>query len=503
MATLGQTITVVNKSGKVVSTVSLNILLFFRPQLTHAQSKHLVNVFKEAKSAYREKKAEIQASRDSNLEKKRPKHAPVAPSQPSSPRDSPPSPLSPLSPLSPVSRVDSTTSSRRGSKHHHGNEHRREHDDDRREKRRHERRSSGSVRESHHRQPLERGYTDSFYTNDRPRQRSYAAPNSPLRFMEEAERETEGKELVRRRSLSDVQSSTSRRSSRRSSRTPKSPNSDIDMNLAYGELPPPLPVRSLEEQGELKVKVTALQRMLEEANCLHHSATATIKSLENNPDAMAAVAMTMAEISGIVSKMGPGALMGLKGAFPAVIALLTAPEFLIAAGVGVGITVIALGGYKIIKRIKAKKQGAKGDADVGTDELEELESDVDLDHIENWRRGIADAEVQSVGTSVDGEFITPAAAKELREQGVLGPSKKPKSTKESKKKRSATEKEAKRAQEKHEKQVKRDRKEREDKDRKERKKEKEREKKDTDKKESGLALMLRGRKEETPSDQLI
>ncbi|KAK3061669.1 hypothetical protein LTS18_005689, partial [Coniosporium uncinatum] len=43
---LGQTITIVNKSGKVVGT-----------------SKHLVNVFKEAKAAYRERKAELVAKR--------------------------------------------------------------------------------------------------------------------------------------------------------------------------------------------------------------------------------------------------------------------------------------------------------------------------------------------------------------------------------------------------------------------------------------------------------
>ena len=46
MAALVETIAVVNKSGKAVST-----------------SKHLVNVFKEAKAAYQERKAEVVAGR--------------------------------------------------------------------------------------------------------------------------------------------------------------------------------------------------------------------------------------------------------------------------------------------------------------------------------------------------------------------------------------------------------------------------------------------------------
>ena len=41
------------------------------------------------------------------------------------------------------------------------------------------------------------------------------------------------------------------------------------------------------------------------------------------------------------------------------------------------------------------------------DEMLELGGDVST--IDNWRRGIAEAEEQSVGTSVDGEFITPEA----------------------------------------------------------------------------------------------
>ena len=185
----------------------------------------------------------------------------------------------------------------------------------------------------------------------------------------------------------------------RSSTTP----ADIDMDLAYGEIPPPLPVARFDEEAEFKGLVGKVKKLLEEADCLQYSATAIITSLQKNPDAMAAVALTLAEISNILSKMAPGAVMAMKGSAPAVFALLASPQFLIAAGVGVGITVVALGGYKIIKKIKAKHA-----EDTGMDEM--LEFDGDISRIDSWRRGIAEVEEQSVGTSVDGEFITPQAA---------------------------------------------------------------------------------------------
>ena len=186
---------------------------------------------------------------------------------------------------------------------------------------------------------------------------------------------------------------------RRSITTP----ADIDMDLAYGEIPPPLPVARDEDEAEFKGLVGKVKHLLEEADCLQYSATAIIASLQKNPDAMAAVALTLAEISNLVSKMAPGAVLAVKGSAPAVFALLASPQFLIAAGVGVGITVVALGGYKIIKKIKAKHA-----EETGMDEM--LEFNGDINRIDSWRRGIAEVEEQSIGTSVDGEFITPQAA---------------------------------------------------------------------------------------------
>ena len=188
------------------------------------------------------------------------------------------------------------------------------------------------------------------------------------------------------------------------------------MDLAYGPIPPPLPVARVDEEIELKGLINKVKMLLEEADCIQHTASATIAHLQKNPDALAAVALTMAEISNIASKMAPGALLAMKGSAPAVFALLASPQFLIAGGVAVGVTIVALGGYKVIKKIKAKnaKEGAAMD--------EMLEIGGDVSRIDNWRRGIAEVEAQSVGTSVDGEFITPHAAAmsrlELAESGI-------------------------------------------------------------------------------------
>lgn len=192
--------------------------------------------------------------------------------------------------------------------------------------------------------------------------------------------------------------------------------SHIDMDLAYGDIPPPLPVASIDHEAELKGLVGKVKLLLEEADCVQYSVTAIIASLQRNPDAMAAVALTLAEISNIATKMAPGVLAAMKGSAPAVFALLASPQFLIAAGVGVGVTIVALGGFKIIKKIKARNF----EEDPGMDEMLEIGGDVN--RIDSWRRGIAEVEEQSIGTSVDGEFITPTAAAlsrlSLHDEGV-------------------------------------------------------------------------------------
>jgi hypothetical protein len=110
--------------------------------------------------------------------------------------------------------------------------------------------------------------------------------------------------------------------------------------------------------------------------------------------------------------MGPGVLAALKGGSPAIFALLASPQFLIAGGVAVGVTIVMFGGYKIIKRIRADAAERKE-----ASRMEEaLVYEGDLGSIESWRRGIAEEEARSIATSVDGEFITPEAARVRKER---------------------------------------------------------------------------------------
>jgi hypothetical protein len=261
---------------------------------------------------------------------------------------------------------------------------------------------------------MERGYTDSFYVNDSPH-------NSRHRYEADlagGASHAHKMEITRRNTDQHLQ--------RSSAKTPRSKSEPyIDMDLAYGDIPPPLPAKRYDD-GELKEKASKIERLLDEANCLQHTATAIIENLQKNPEALAAVSLTLAEISSIVGKMGPGVLVALKGSFPAVAALLLSPQFMIAGGVAVGVTIVALGGYKIIKKIQAQKENeapmpmAMGAAPIedSNNQLDELEPQ-ELSRVEMWRRGIADIEANSAGTSVDGEFITPGASRQLVAAGVL------------------------------------------------------------------------------------
>ncbi|MCJ1469722.1 hypothetical protein MMC07_008363 [Pseudocyphellaria aurata] len=328
MTALGQTIAVVDRSGKVVST-----------------SKHLINVFKEAKSAYRERKTEIAASRQFRLKEKRAHRLRARGAE--------------------DERLSNSTG--RSSTPNHA--------------------SQRSIIDRHCSSPPRSPISPVYPKSPIPLQQDYlVTPPQP-------------RELTRRHTASD-ENFTPPGTPRRTMSSP----SCIDMDLAYGAIPPPLPVASLDDEAELKGLVGKVKILLEEADCVQYSVTAIIASLQRNPDAMAAVALTLAEISNIASKMAPGVLAAMKGSAPAVFALLASPQFLIAAGVGVGVTIVVLGGFKIVKKIKARNL----EQDSGVDEM--LEIGRDIDRIDNWRRGIAEMEVQSIGTSVDGEFITPTAA---------------------------------------------------------------------------------------------
>ncbi|OLN95215.1 hypothetical protein CCHL11_10295 [Colletotrichum chlorophyti] len=224
---------------------------------------------------------------------------------------------------------------------------------------------------------------------------------------------------------------------------------NIDMDLAYGSIPPDLKDRTdldpVNKEVEAKTLIARVEGLLDEAKCMHHSANATIAHLQGNPDAAAAVALTLAELSTLLKQMSPAFLSVIKGGSPAVFALLASPQFLIAAGATVGLTVVMFGGWKIVKQIKdaqAQKQAAIANAlafeaqqapqpieyayeeqydpyaqpregSVAYDEAYVLDPrlDEELSSIETWRRGIAPFGEDDIA---DTELISPEAARSIR-----------------------------------------------------------------------------------------
>lgn len=395
MAAITQTIAIVDKSNKVVGT-----------------TKQLKNVFKEAKIAYMERKAEIVADRkakeDRELQKAR-KHVEAM-----------------------TIADDSSVASSRRSHRHKPSSRRHAHyesDDDEDRHRRpsvrdHRHRSSASVRSGYtasSRSSMDSGRRSnrsrSISQSPRSRHVSLGQFNVDLAInRRSAPSSPSGHDLVRRRT--DGLALQQKQHDRRPSMTRSHSAADVDMDLAYGDYHPSSIGLALDpkteealQKNELTSLVTRAKGLLDEANCAQHSVKAIIAHLQKNPDAMAAVALTLAEISNIAGKMAPAALASLKTAAPAVFALLASPQFLIAVGVGVGVTVVAIGGYKIIKKIQNGKQ-----KEGSMDEMLEVK---ELDSIEHWRRGIADAGDEAYeasvvsGTSVEGEFITPMAARSM------------------------------------------------------------------------------------------
>jgi hypothetical protein len=222
---------------------------------------------------------------------------------------------------------------------------------------------------------------------------------------------------------------------------------EIDMNLAYGNIPPDLASRvdldpaykAAQKEQQAHGLVGRIEGLLTEAHCLHHTASHMIEHLQKNPDAAAAVALTLAELSALLKKMSPAFLGAIKAGSPAVFSLLASPQFLIAAGLTVGVTVVMFGGWKIVKRIKEAKEAEQqqqamafegetvhypvGDLPMGrapypisehSDGYDEaLVLEEELSTIETWRRGIAP---YGEDESADLELISPEANRARRSQ---------------------------------------------------------------------------------------
>ncbi|KAI0428448.1 hypothetical protein F5Y09DRAFT_287339 [Xylaria sp. FL1042] len=222
---------------------------------------------------------------------------------------------------------------------------------------------------------------------------------------------------------------------------------EIDMNLAYGSVPPDLAERvdldpayqAAEKEHTARTLMEKIEDLLVEAQCLHHTATHIIEHLQGRPEAAAAVALTLAELSALLGKMSPSFLGVIKGGSPAIFALLSSPQFLIAAGLTVGVTVVMFGGWKIIKRIKEAKEAEaaaralpmafeaqpnqpvqqptvqppypESEASQGFDEALVVEEE--LSTIETWRRGITPF---GEDETADLELISPEADRAIRSQ---------------------------------------------------------------------------------------
>ena len=393
-----ETITIINKSGKVVSTVCLPSMSHFfltRNQTDVSfQGKHLVNIFKDAKSAYNDKKAEIKADHRQRLEFRQAQKL-----------------------LEAREESQSVASSHRSHRSHRSKSHRHKDRDGvsrppltaRALSQIEEGSVAGSTRS--------RGSRSQHNGTRRPRSRDgYRSP-----YLEDAgpsnphivRRHTDSPQAI---AHSDLPPPYSSQLTRRAS-NPEIRHDNIDMNLAYGTPPPELALSPAAterlREAELAATMSKLDTLLLEAQCLHHSATTIISNLQANPEAMAAVALTLAELSNLLSKMSPGIIAALKSSSPAVFALLASPQFLIASGVALGVTVVMFGGYKIVKKIQANNQ-AKREANRMEEAL--VWDAHEMGSIESWRRGIAEVEAQSVATSVDGEFITPEAARQKKER---------------------------------------------------------------------------------------
>lgn len=226
---------------------------------------------------------------------------------------------------------------------------------------------------------------------------------------------------------------------------------EIDMNLAYGNIPPDLASREdldpANEEATAQMLVRKIEGLLDEAHCAQHSAGAIIKHLQEKPDAAAAVALTLAELSSVATKMSPAVLALFKSGSPAVFALLASPQFLIGTGIALGITVVMFGGWKIVQRAKAAHMArealtyqtepaarpmpvraqteynprAPSEYHPEYDEALVVDEDFDdeLSTIESWRRGIVPTWEEE---TADIELITPEAkdalyAKKDHDQG--------------------------------------------------------------------------------------
>lgn len=153
----------------------------------------------------------------------------------------------------------------------------------------------------------------------------------------------------------------------------------------------------------LTALLVRLTDILDTFDCLNASITTLVASLQKDPDALAMVGLTLAEIAAVVAKTAPGVVVAAKAAFPVIFGLLGSPQFLVTAGA----TVIIIGGYQIIRRVAGLGAAAVAPAPPTPKALE------DEDHLA-FGPGMDD--VYSEPEDVDVVKKTPAAIMDKKDR---------------------------------------------------------------------------------------
>ena len=126
-----------------------------------------------------------------------------------------------------------------------------------------------------------------------------------------------------------------------------------------------------------------LTDILDTFDCLNASITTLVVSLQKDPDALAMVGLTLAEISAIMAKTAPGVIVAAKAVFPVIFSLLASPQFLVTAGAGV----ICLGGYQIIRKVTGYGTAAVASPPKGVEEEDHLAFGPGLEDVHSEQEG--------------------------------------------------------------------------------------------------------------------
>ena len=145
-----------------------------------------------------------------------------------------------------------------------------------------------------------------------------------------------------------------------------------------------------EGDSPLTAMLLRLTDILDTFDCLNASIATLVASLQKDPDAIAMIGLTLAEVAAIVAKTAPGVIIAAKAAFPIIFSLLASPQFLVTAGA----SVIMIGGYQIIRRVTGMG-AAEEDKNIDADEEHLAFGDVHDEEVEVESPKIAPKKIEA------------------------------------------------------------------------------------------------------------